>query len=199
MRGWVRSWWGLGGDWHPGPGRRPTGFQSFPHPAPWRLPENFSPPPYHSKASVTNNWRMEYCTIYFFQHCSYIPPLLLLLPPSFVLNSQVANFLEGCCKKRINVYCNKNRQNRRTSVEIYISNILNNLDNSTLKEPFCVNLMTTSSQFYVKRSLPICNIFSPEVRSWAMCLAIFYYPTLLHFTLKTSWYSSEEPATRRCI
>ena len=102
---------------------------------------------------------------FIFFNIVHTSPPLLLLPPSFVLNSQVANFLEGCCKKRINVYCNKNRQNRRTSVEIYISNILNNLDNSTLKEPFCVNLMTTSSQFYVKRSLLICNIFSPEVLS----------------------------------
>ena len=75
------------------------------------------------------------------------------------------NFFEGCCKKRVNVYCDKNRQNRRTSVEKYVSKILYNLENSTLKEPFCVNLMTFPSQFYVKRSLPICNIFSPEVRS----------------------------------
>ena len=118
---------------------------------------------------------MEYCTIYFFKHCSNTPPSFWMFR---------LQFFEGCCKKRVNVYCDKNRQNRRTSVEKYVSKILYNLENSTLKEPFCVNLMTISSQFYVKRSLPICNIFSPEVRSWAMCLAIFCYPTLLHFTFK---------------
>ena len=75
-----------------------------------------------------------------FQHCSKGP------------------FLKGFAKFALRSVATIIDKIRRISVET-MSNIPENLDNSTHEESFFVNFMSISFQFYAKRPFRICNFF----------------------------------------